>query len=1015
MLPSLRWRLAGPHRGGRVVAVAGDPERRLDFYFGGCGGGVWKTTDAGITWRNLTDGFFTSAAVGAIEIAPSDPNVIYAGTGEACIRGNVIAGDGVYRSTDRGRTWRHLGLADTRHIARVRVHPSDPDTVYVGALGHAFGPNETRGVFRSRDGGHTWDKVLYRDARTGCADLRIDPTNPRRLYAALWQAQRYPYKMESGGPGSGLFRSEDGGDTWEEISRRPGLPQSGVLGRMGIAPGARPGRLWALIEAEDGGLYRSEDYGETWRLTSDDPEIRARPFYYTHVFADPKDTETVFVLALRMLRSTDGGKAFAQVPTPHGDNHDLWIDPNDPQRMVEGNDGGACVSMDGGGTWSSIYNQPTAQFYHVTTDSRFPYRIYGAQQDNTTLCVPSRTDEGGIAPRETYDVGGAESGWIAVREGEPDVVFAGSSGGGEGGRITRYDHRLRQIRDVSPWPQRTAGRAAKEYRYRFQWTSPIVLSPHDPNVLYVCGDRVFRSRDDGVSWESISGDLTRNDPDKQGPSGGPITLDHTGVEVYCTIFVFAESTRARGLLWAGSDDGLIHLSKDDGRTWENVTPPAAILPEWALILTVEPSPHDAGTAYVAATRYKWDDTAPYLLKTQDYGKTWRRIDAGVPDFTRVIREDPVKKGLLYVGTESGVLVSHDDGAHWEPLQGNLPVVPIHDLVIRNDDLVVGTHGRSFWVLDDITPLRDGAPKGAVHLFAPRPTVRFRLGSRFAGEMNVEVPAIVMLSRAGGNGYLVKKGENGESPEFLDAGSNPPAGVLLQYTRPEGDAKLVIKDSRGQVVRTYDKVPANRMVWNLRYDDAEPLDVNTPRDLRSNASPWAPPGHYTAELTAGGTTVAQSFEVLKDPRIPATQADLDEQLGLALRIRDALSEAHRSIKKIRATREQIDSALARSDKVGPQAEALKAALTAVEQELTQVAKGKNTRAWGFQPKVTDELVHLADVVGSADAAPTKPSYALYDEVRETLAQQLDRLEGVLGRDVAAFNAALNEGGVPAIRA
>ena len=1012
MLDSLRWRLAGPHRGGRVVAVAGHTDHRLRYYFGGCAGGVWQTDDAGITWRNITDGQFTSAAVGALEVAPSDPNVIYAGTGEACIRGNVIAGDGVYRTTDAGRTWRHLGLVDTRHISRVRVHPTDPDTVYVGAFGHAFGPNANRGVFRSRDGGRTWDKVLFRDERTGCADLRIDPANPRRLYAALWQAQRYPYKLESGGPGSGLFRSEDGGDTWTEITRRPGLPQKSVLGRMGVTVGARPGRLWALIEAEDGGLYRSEDYGETWRLLSDDPEIRARPFYYTHVFGDPQDADTVYVLALRMLRSTDGGATFTQIPTPHGDNHDLWIDPRDPSRMVEGNDGGACVSMDGGRTWSSIYNQPTAQFYHVTTDSRFPYRIYGAQQDNTTLCVPSRTDEAGIAPRETYDVGGAESGWIAVRDDNPDIVFAGSSGGGEGGRITRYDHHLRQIRDVSPWPQRTAGRAASEYKYRFQWTAPIVLSPHDPNVLYVCGNRAFKSTDDGVSWELISPDLTRDDPTKQGPSGGPITLDHTGVEVYCTIFAFAESTLRRGLLWAGSDDGLIHVSEDAGRTWSNVTPPASLLPEWALILTVEPSPHDPATCYVAATRYKWDDTAPYLLKTSDYGKTWTRIDAGVPDFTRVIREDPVKKGLLYLGTESGVLVSRDDGAHWESLQGNLPLVPIHDLVVKGDDLVVGTHGRGFWVLDDVTPLRQEAPKGPVHLFLPRPTVRFRLGSRYAGEMNVEVPAVVMLSRAGGNGYLVKKGEHGESPEFLDAGTNPPAGVIFQYVRPAGEAKLVIKDSRGELVRTLENIPPSRVVWNLRYDDAEPLDESSPRDLRGNVSPWAPPGRYTAELTAGGVTVAQPFEVRKDPRIPATQADLEEQLALSLRIRDSLSQAHRAVKQIRAARTQVDAAVARSPQAAEQAEALKAALTAVEQEITQVTRGKNTRAWGFQPKVTDELVHLAEVVSSADAAPTKPSYALFDEVRETLAQQLDRLEGVLGREVAAFNAALRE--VPAIK-
>ncbi|HEY6958812.1 MAG TPA: glycosyl hydrolase, partial [Candidatus Limnocylindria bacterium] len=652
LLDKLEWRQAGPFRGGRVGAVAGDPRDRNTFYFGSTGGGIWKTQDSGLYWENVSDGFFKRASVGAIAVAQSDPNVIYVGMGESCIRGNVSHGDGVYRSTDAGKTWTHLGLERTRHIGKVRVHPSDADTVYVAALGHAHGANPERGVFRSQDGGRTWKRVLYRGERSGAVDLSIDATNPRVIYATFWEAIRRPWELVSGGEGSGIFRSNDGGDTWKDLSRAKGLPK-GILGKIGIsASAAKPGRVYAVVEAEDGAVYRSDDYGETWTKGSEDRNLRQRAWYYQHIYADPKDPETVWVLNVDAWRSSDGGKTFEQFSVPHGDNHDMWIDPNDPRRMIEGNDGGAVVTQNGGETWSSIYNQPTAEFYHVTTDTQTPYRIYGAQQDNTTITVPSRAAVSGITQVDTFAIGGGEAGYIAVRPDDPDVVFAGNYQG----LITRFDRRTMQSRNVMVWPETSAGEGAIDVKYRFQWTCPIVLSPHDPNILYHTANRAFRSRDEGSSWEAISPDLTRNDPTKLGPSGGPITKDNTGAEYYCTIFAFAESPVQRGLLWAGSDDGLIHVSRDDGKTWKNVTPRG--VGAWSLISMIEPSPHDAGTAYVATTRYKLDDFAPYLWKTKDGGRTWTKITNGIApdDFTRVIREDPEKRGLLYAGTETGVYV-----------------------------------------------------------------------------------------------------------------------------------------------------------------------------------------------------------------------------------------------------------------------------------------------------------------------------------------------------------------------
>ncbi|OLC58566.1 MAG: glycosyl hydrolase, partial [Chloroflexi bacterium 13_1_40CM_4_68_4] len=764
---------------------------------------MWKTTDAGLYWENVSDGHFRRSSVGAIAVSASDANVVFAGMGESCIRGNVSHGDGVYRSTDSGKSWQHVGLDDTRHIAKVRVHPSDPDVVYVAALGHAHGPNPQRGVFRSRDGGRTWQKALYRGPKAGASDLSLDPNNPRILYAAFWETVRRPWELVSGGPGSGVFRSTDGGDTWTDLSRRPGLPR-GALGKIGIAVSpAKTGRVYAIIEAADGAVFRSDDGGDTWQRLSEEGDLRARAWYYQHIVAHPTNPDTVWVLNVDAWRSIDAGKTFERIAIPHGDHHDLWVDPKDPRRMIEGNDGGATVSLNGGDAWSSIYNQPTAEFYHVATDTRVPYRVYGAQQDNTTITVPSRSAIAGITRSEAYAIGGGESGHIAVRPDDPDIVFAGSYQG----FLTRYDHRTGQSRNIMVWPEMSSGWGAADVKHRFQWTFPIALSPHDPNVLFTCGERVFRSTDEGATWEAISPDLTRQDPAKQGRSGGSLTGDNTGAEYFCTVFAFAESPARRGVLWAGSDDGLVHVSRDDGKTWKNVTPRG--VPPWSTIRSVEPSPHDAGKAYVAAERYRLDDFRPYFFRSADYGRTWAKITAGIPDddFARVIREDPEKPGLLYAGTETGLYVSFDDGGRWQRLRGNLPVVPIHDLVVKDGDLVVATHGRSFWILDDVTPLRQGAERVArerVHVFAPRAATRFKTNGGFPSKpkagKNYRNPGATQVTYR-----LVERPETGEKVEvLLDAGKNPPDGVIVHYWLRQaaaGELTLAFLDARGREIKT----------------------------------------------------------------------------------------------------------------------------------------------------------------------------------------------------------------------
>ncbi|MBV9173101.1 MAG: glycosyl hydrolase [Chloroflexi bacterium] len=869
LFTSLEWRCIGPHRGGRVVTVAGHPTELGTFYFGGCAGGVFKTTNGGSHWENVSDGYFNTAAVGAIAVSDSDPNVIYAGTGEACIRSNVSHGDGVYRSDDGGTTWRNIGLAPTRHISHVVIHPHDPDTVYVAALGHAWGPNPERGIYRSTNGGGSWDLVLHKSPRAGAADLTMDPRNPRVLYAAMWQGQRFPHAAESGGEDSGIWRSLDGGTTWTDLTHNSGLPK-GILGRIGLAASpARAGRVWAIVEAEDGAMFRSDDYGETWEKLSDDPDLRRRPWYYMHTIADPSDANTVWVMNLQCWRSLDAGKTFEAVPTPHGDNHALWIDPRNSLRMIQGNDGGACVTFDGARSWSTLLNQPTAQFYHVTTDNHVPYRVYGSQQDNWAMRVPSISFEGAISWKDYVEPGGGESGYIAVSPKAPHLVFGGGIGTGPGhGRLIAWNPETGQKRNVTVWPEVFGmGAGADTLKHRFQWTFPVEFSPHEENTLYVCSNVVHRSTDEGASWEVISTDLTRNDPEKLRPSGGPITADNSGAEIYCTIFAFRESPHERGVFWAGSDDGLIHISRDGGQNWQNVTPPG--LPEWSMIGIIEPSPHDPATAYVSATAYKSDDPRPFLFKTSDYGASWTQITNGIPadEFTRVIREDPNRRGLLYCGTERGIHVSLDDGDSWSFMKTNLPITPIWDLVIKDTDMVAATHGRAFWILDDLTPLYQmqaenipasvsstGSSSGSgtgnvsdgVHLFAPRDTVRYKLYGR-AYDPKTKTNINYKMTGPVTVGYKLVETPSGRRIErFYDAGQNPPEGVIIHYwlgTEPES-VKLTILDSAGNEVRSYSnkkdeasaEAPSEGEVQETTAEEEVSSESTEPVEEKG---PWAP--------------------------------------------------------------------------------------------------------------------------------------------------------------------------------
>ena len=1012
-LKGMKWRQIGPFRGGRALAVtgvAGDPQT---YYFGSVAGGVWKTANGGLSWTPMTDKTGIMS-VGAIAVAPSDPNVVYVGTGESCWRGNISYGDGMYKSVDGGKTWTHLpGLDDTRHIARIIVHPANADILFVAAMGHAYGPNETRGVFRSSDGGKTWSKVLYKDNKTGAIDLTFDPSNPHVLFAALYEAQRYPWTAVSGGPGSGLYKSSDDGATWKRLEGH-GLP-SGVLGRIGVSVSGSDGNsVYAIIEAEKGGIYHSTDAGDTWQLINGDHRFTQRAWYFHHIFADPKNVDTVYVLNTAVYKSTDGGHTFNFIRAPHGDNHGLWIDPTHPEWMINSNDGGATVSHDGGKSWTTQATQPTAQFYHVATDNDFPYHIYGAQQDNSTVAIAERTDDGVIDRPDWYDVGGGESGFVVPDPTDSNVVYAGSYDG----LITRFDKKTHHVQDISSWPLNPMGSGAAELKHRFQWTAPIAVSPHDPKVVYHGGEAVFKTSDGGMTWTAIGGDLTRNDKSKQGSSGGPLTQDNTSVEYYDTVFAIAESPVEKGVIWAGTDDGLVQVTRD-GKNWANVT--SKEFGEWSLVSLIDPSPHSGGGAYVAIDRHKLDDFHPYLFKTSDYGKTWTKITTGLPDnsYTHVVREDPKKKGLLYAGTENGIYVSFDDGAHWQSLKLNLPTTPIHDLTVKGDDLIVATHGRSFWVLDNISPIRQmTASSGSedAHLFQPATAIRFR-----------------------GPGFQL--------PATIPVGANPPAGAVVDYflkTAPKEQATLEILDSKGKLVRKYsskkvaegaspdeeefgitrpgDTLPAeaglNRFVWDLRSEGPTRLPGWTGWGGRPEGS-LVTPGKYQVKLTVAGKSSTVDLDVVKDPRVPASQADLEKQAELALRIRERISAGFEAVNQIRSVRSQLDGMkkrLAADSSAKPvldAADALGKKMSAIEEKIVQPKNKTGEDALNYPIQCADQLVALHSSVEDDDTAPTAAASAVFEELNSRLETQLNAWHDLQSKDLAALNALIQKSNIPAI--
>lgn len=1030
---ALKWREIGPFIGGRSVAVAGSQSRPREYYLGTTGGGVMKTTDGGVTWKAVTDKYF-GGTIGSIAVSQSNPDIVYVGTGESPIRGNVSQGDGVFKSVDAGKTWTYVGLRDTRQISRVRIDPTNPDIVYVGAQGHVWGPNPERGVYKTTDGGKTWRKVLFRNDSTGITDLEIDPRNPQILYAAFWQAYRQPWKLVSGGAGSGIFKSTDAGEHWTEITRNPGLPK-GIIGNIGItASPVKEGRLWANIEADSGGVFRSDDGGATWTKLNSERKLRQRAWYYTRIFADPKDENGVYVTNVGFFHSTDGGKTYKPISVPHGDNHDLWIAPNDPKRMIESNDGGATVSVDGGATWTPEY-QASGQFYHVATTTNFPYRVCGAQQDRSTLCGPSRK-EGGISNDSWYDVGGGESGYIAVRPDSPNVVFAGSYGG----LLTRFDANTGLSRDVNPWPDNPMGHDASDAKYRFQWTFPIVLSPHDPNIMYMGSSVVFKTTDEGQHWTPISPDLTRHDPKTLGASGGPITKDQTSVEYYGTVFAIAESPVQTGLIWAGSDDGLINITRDGGKTWTNVTPKD--LPEWTRISIIEPSHYEAGTAYVAANRYQLEDMKPYIYRTTDYGHSWTLITEGIPEteFTRSVREDPVRRGLLFSSTERGVYVSFDDGNHWQSLRRNLPLVPVHDLAIKDGDLIAATHGRGFWIMDDISTLRQLTPaimNSSAHLFAPYHVYRTNFYGGASSGANGNPPRAANPPTGAVIYYWLKTPHQVVTLDFLDA-----SGKLIRHFSSEQDSTEradsitaagkrearhdsltkagVSKDSiralehaalaggaaaaggrRGgaQTTRVANKEGLNTFDWNLRYPDAA-----TFKGLvfwgGGVTGPAAPPGTYTVRMTTGGVTQTQKFELLKDPRAHVTQHDLDEQFAFLMKLRDTLSAANNAVRTIRNMRWQVaqrSAALPAGDRATfeQQASPMLERLSTLEQAIYQTQSHASEDPLNYPIRVNNKIAALGSDVGGADARPTDQAIAVYAILSAQLNTQLRDLATTLG--------------------
>ncbi len=1002
---ALEWRSIGPYRGGRSAAVMGVPGKPNLFYMGATGGGVWKTNDAGNTWTNISDGFFGSS-IGAVAVSEWDNNVIYVGQGEGTIRGNVSYGHGMWKSTDAGKTWIFVGLKESKHIPRIRIHPKNPDLVYAAVLGDLFKSSEERGVYRSDDGGKNWKRILFANANAGAVDLCMDPNNPRILYASMWRAKRTPYSMESGGEGSAIYKSTDGGETWKNISTNDGLPK-GIWGIscVSVSP-VNSNRVYAMIENDNGGVYRSDDAGQTWKKMNDDRNLRQRAWYYTKIYADTKDEDMLYVMNVSYHKSKDGGKTFQSYNAPHGDHHDLWIAPEDNQRMVIADDGGAQVSFDGGENWSTYGNQPTAQYYRVTTDNHFPYRIYGAQQDNSTQRVAHRTDGFSIGDRDWEPTAGGESGHIAVDPTDNDVVFGGSYDG----LLTRKNHRTGEERGINAWPDNPMGHGAEGAKYRFQWNFPIFFSPHDTKKLYAASQNLHVSYNAGESWELASPDLTRNDASKMGSSGGPITKDNTSVEYYCTIFAVAESPYEKDLILAGSDDGLLHITRDGGKSWTKLS--VAGMPEWTMINSVEFTPHEKGAAYVAATSYKSGDYRPLLFKTKDYGKTWTKITDGIDPthFTRVVRADQKRSGLLYAGTEFGMYISFDDGASWKPFQLNLPIVPINDLTIKNDNLIAATQGRSFWLIDDLTPLHqlnETVSKADVHLYKPMPS------------------------------YRMNGGQAGRRGQPKTEGVNHPNGVMIHYfikDTTKAVASLEILENNGKLIKKFATKPdkkakekedelklkpgMNRQVWNMRYADAEGFD-GLIMWAASLTGPKAMPGTYKARLTVNGKVMETEFEIVKDPRTSGTLADIKAQFDFSIAVRDKLSETNKAVKKIRTAREQINRVTEpmkgkeEMKDVNDMAKSILDDMKKIEETLYQTKNKSGQDPLNYPVRLNNKLGALGSEVDGSDFRPTEQVKAVYKEITEKIDEQLNLLNKVMSDKVPKFNDLVKQKQVNAI--
>lgn len=987
----LEWRSIGPFRGGRSAAVAGVPGKPNLYYMGATGGGVWRTTDAGNSWENISDGFF-GGSIGAVEVSTWDNNVIYVGGGEVTVRGNVSYGYGMFKTTDAGKTWKSIGLKNSRHIVRIKIHPKNPDVVYAAVLGDLFKSSEERGVYRSDDGGKTWSRKLFTNADAGAVELCMDPNNPRVLYASMWRIRRTPYSLESGGEGSGLWMSTDGGDNWTNITKNEGLPK-GTWGISGVTVSpVNSDRVYAIIENDNGGIYRSDDGAKTWRKMNEDRNMRQRAWYYSKIYADTKDVDVVYVLNVSYFRSKDGGRTFTSYNAPHGDHHDLWIAPEDNQRMVIADDGGAQVSFDAGENWTTYFNQPTAQYYRVTTDNTFPYRIYVAQQDNSTLRIPHRTDGFSIGERDWEETAGGESGWIAVDPTNNDIVYGGSYDG----LLERKNHATGESRGINAWPDNPMGHGAEGAKYRFQWNFPIFFSPHDPTKLYAASNVLHVTHNGGEKWEIISPDLTRNDASKMGPSGGPITKDNTSVEYYCTIFTGAESPYEKDLILVGSDDGLLHLTRDGGKAWEKLS--IAGSPEWIMWNSVEFDANAKGSFYVAGTRYKLGDYQPYLYKTKDYGKTWTKITDGIDPghFTRVLRADPKRAGLLYAGTETGMYISFDDGSSWKPFQLNLPTVPITDLTIKNDNLIAATQGRSLWLIDDLTPLHQlhaSMANADFTLFKPMPSYRMGPGFSFGRPSRTE-------------------------------GKNHPGGVMFHFNLKDttkASASLEIMEMSGALIKKFATKPdrkaneeqlrikpgGNRFVWNTRYKNAEGFD-GIIMWAGSLNGPKAPPGTYKARLTVNGKSQEQEFEILKDPRTTSSLADIQEQFKFLISVRDKLSETNLAVKKIRTTRDQINRVTepmkGKEDMkdVNDMAKSILDDMKKIEEALYQTKNRSGQDPLNYPVRLNNKLAALGGEADGSDFKPNTQVKAVFNEVTGKIDEQLQQLSKIFSDRIPKFN-------------